>query len=118
MKPCPSCDRHIRTTEKECPHCGNDLRSALIKWRNAAAAGAASMVLAACYGGAGTYDSGELYDSVDDTSLIDNDSDGHFASEDCNDEDASINPDADEVCDDEVDNDCDDLIDGDDDECV
>lgn len=40
----------------------------------------------------------------------DNDEDGFPASEDCNDEDASINPDADEVCD-LVDNNCDAITD-------
>ena len=40
----------------------------------------------------------------------DNDEDGFPASEDCNDEDASINPDADEVCD-GVDNNCDAITD-------
>ena len=41
------------------------------------------------------------------------DLDGYLASEDCNDEDATINPSASEICD-EVDNDCDGLIDDDD----
>jgi MYXO-CTERM domain-containing protein len=40
----------------------------------------------------------------------DEDGDGYLASEDCNDADAAINPDAEEVCD-EVDNDCDAEID-------
>ena len=37
---------------------------------------------------------------------------------DCDDGDASINPGADEICDDLIDNDCDDLFDGDDPECA
>ncbi|MDP6931424.1 MAG: MopE-related protein [Myxococcota bacterium] len=46
---------------------------------------------------------------------IDSDGDGFLASEDCDDGDADIHPDATEVCDDEdVDEDCDELVDDDD----
>lgn len=41
----------------------------------------------------------------------DEDGDGYPESDDCNDLDASINPDAIEICDNEVDDDCDELID-------
>jgi hypothetical protein len=54
-------------------------------------------------------------DSDTDTDVpVDADSDGWSADEDCDDGDAAINPDAQEVCD-EIDNDCDKLIDDDDD---
>jgi hypothetical protein len=67
-------------------------------------------VLMACYGPAGII--------VDDTALQDADADGFFADEDCDDNDAAVNPDATEICDDEIDNDCDELIDADDvDDC-
>jgi hypothetical protein len=84
---------------------------------NVAAAGAATVVLAACYGSVG-YDSGFIDDTATGlTELVDNDGDGFYSAEDCDDEDAAINPDAAEDCTDLIDNDCDDLIDGDDDEC-
>lgn len=38
---------------------------------------------------------------------VDEDEDGFEAAEDCDDTDANVNPDADEVCDDGIDNDCD-----------
>ena len=52
---------------------------------------------------------------------IDADRDGFLSMEtegrDCDDHDPSVNPDADEICDDGIDNDCDDRIDGDDRDC-
>ena len=53
----------------------------------------------------------------DGSAAPDADGDGFIASEDCDDDDPYINPDADEVCDNGVDDDCDDLVDLDDPEC-
>ena len=57
---------------------------------------------------------GEKDTDVDNPLIIDADSDGFLSDVDCNDDDASINPGANEICD-GVDNDCDELIDNDDD---
>ncbi len=49
-------------------------------------------------------------DGEADPALTDNDLDGFFAADDCDDDDADVNPDATEVCD-GLDNDCDDQVD-------
>jgi hypothetical protein len=66
----------------------------------------AAVVLFACKGKDNGTDTGQR---------TDHDVDGFYADEDCNDDDALVNPDATELCD-EVDNDCDSLIDGEDDD--
>lgn len=56
-------------------------------------------------------------DGADGTDVVDADGDGSPADEDCDDDDASVFPGADEVCDDGADNDCDASIDCNDDGC-
>jgi hypothetical protein len=76
-------------------------------------ASAALSMVSGCFGG-GVSD----YTGWVDTGGYDGDGDGFYEDEDCDDDDAAVNPVADEVCDDGIDNDCDGLIDGDDDECA
>lgn len=51
------------------------------------------------------------------TAEVDADQDGFNAADDCDDNDAAVNPGATEVCDDTIDNDCDGNVDMDDDDC-
>jgi len=70
-------------------------------------AAAFPVVLGACYGQPDMRE-GDWYEE-NDTSLTpqDLDGDGHLSDEDCDDADANVNPDAEEVCDDGIDNNCD-----------
>lgn len=112
MIQCTSCNRHHREEEDACPFCARSSR--ITKVRNLAGGLVTSIVLAACYGGPGLEPTPT---NTDTATPVDNDSDGFMSDVDCNDEDAAINPDADEVCDDQVDNDCDGAVDDLDDEC-
>lgn len=60
-----------------------------------------------------------LCDTAKDTACdpTDADADGYIASSDCNDQNAAINPGAQEICDDTIDNDCDDFVDTGDVDC-
>ncbi len=65
-------------------------------------------------------DSGEpeTYSDYTGWAYYDVDQDGFYDDEDCDDSDAAVNPDADEICDDGIDNDCDELTDAEDvDDC-
>jgi len=112
MIPCPACDRHIVNPGASCPHCAASLSNRLGRWRKIAMAAGATTFLAACYGSPTDFvpaDSG-----FDSNPAVDLDLDGYTDDVDCNDDDAAIHPDAEEICDDAIDNNCDELIDADD----
>ncbi len=113
MKPCPSCGRHLIHAETSCPFCGTSISTPVSRlMRNLSGgllAAVTPLVLAACYGPA-------FKDT--DSAPEDLDGDGFSALVDCNDDDAAVNPEAAEVCDDTIDNDCDSAIDADDDDCT
>ena len=113
MHPCPSCSRHLIRAESACPFCGASIAAAPARPLRSLAGGLLAavtpLVLAACYGPA-------FKDT--DSGIEDLDGDGHSALVDCDDNDAAINPDAAEICDDTLDNDCDAAVDADDDDCA
>lgn len=107
LAPCGRCGRHVRASSEACPFC--DRRSPVVRKAFHLVGGAVTtVVLAACYGGG--WDDDELD--------FDADGDGFPASFDCDDMDAEINPDAEEICDDTIDNDCDEQVDDADPDCA
>ena len=114
MIQCSSCLRHHRAEDDACPFCART--SHLTKARNLMGGVVTSFVLAACYGGPGMV--GPTPTNTDTATPADEDADGFGSDVDCNDADAAVNPDADEICDDGIDNDCDEAIDDLDEECV
>ncbi|MBU47083.1 MAG: hypothetical protein CL920_00115 [Deltaproteobacteria bacterium] len=115
MNQCPHCEGFITVEMKECPHCDTSLPSSspfmqrikrfgLGRSIVAAAGGSAFMLtLMACYGAAPPCD------------MVDNDKDGYttcsdgtnYAGGDCKDDDATINPGAEDKAGDDIDQNCD-----------
>ncbi len=104
MTPCMSCSRYIRNDGDECPFCGTS-SPVMMNLKRATVVALTPLFLAACYGGAPVPEGYEDFDG-----------DGWMEVDDCDDNNAAVNPDADEVCDDDIDNNCDGVIDEED--CV
>lgn len=67
MLPCPSCDRHVRGTERVCPFCAAPLRSSPGPWSGTAAIViAVGSMLTAC--GPTVTDNGEVVDAASSSS--------------------------------------------------
>lgn len=104
MHVCPSCERPLIHAESSCPFClapQGPIRRAAISIGRGMMMVVTPIVLAACYG----------VPQDSDWSKADEDGDGYTFETDCDDEDAAVNPDATEVCDDAIDNNCDGLTD-------
>ncbi|MDP2311021.1 MAG: MopE-related protein [Pseudomonadota bacterium] len=109
LHPCPSCSCHVATDVGACPHCGASLAivgAGSRDLRLPAAALLMGLALTAC-----TFPQPQAkYGiAINDTSdLVDADEDGFAAADDCDDDDAAINPEAEETPGDGVDSNCDD----------
>lgn len=101
MVPCPTCARHIQA-DAACPFCASPRTS---KWMQVVGAVVTPVMLAACYGGPAY-----MYDDVDGDGFTEMDGD-------CDDDNATVTPEAAEVCDNTLDDDCDGYPDGDDTDC-
>jgi hypothetical protein len=111
MTPCSGCHRHLHNADATCPFCGTARTSAMTRALNTVGGAVTVLVLAACYGGPdfGPKDNDTGFDTGFD--LFDEDDDGFGKDQDCNDDDAAINPGAVEDCTDGIDNECDGKID-------
>lgn len=104
MNPCPSCACHVLAHACSCPHCGATLKRCSVVSYTTAAALLGLTAVSGCikiaqpeYGVAMPID----------TSVVDEDGDGWFSDEDCDDDNADVNPDAAETPGDGVDSNCD-----------
>lgn len=101
MIPCASCGSHHRRVDNACPHCGARV-VAPSATRVSAAAALLALGLTACP----SNDIGDEPQALYGVVVTDGDGDGHGADVDCNDDDASIHPDAEETPGDGVDSNC------------
>ena len=111
LQPCSSCEQLVTVGTCVCPHCGVKKACSTLISRSAALLG----LTATLSGGIGCVqnlygvalpDTGFARDTGD-PQLVDADGDGWNADDDCNDDDATVNPGATETVGDKLDSNCD-----------
>lgn len=109
--PCPACACFVKAGEQDCPHCGASMGSedsSLPVLSTTAAALMLGLAATGCIGAGDGGDAVALY-GVPDTGYVDNDGDGWSVRDgDCDDEDETIHPEAEETPGDEIDSNCND----------
>lgn len=100
---CPRCGRHTRSEGAHCDHCAAPLTPG-----PGAAAGATALLLALGLGGCDDgFTAQPPYGLPDTATAPDQDGDGYTTADDCDDDDATVNPGATETPRDGVDSNCD-----------
>ena len=108
---CGSCGLHHFAGEEICPHCATKKKYIQLSSMQTPSALLLGLTISGCAGMIGEAEYGVA------VVMTDLDGDEFYQADDCDDENADINPNAEEICDD-VDNDCDGLIDEDDPDLV
>lgn len=101
---CPCCGTHVRSGGHDCPACGDRHAKAVV---NTAAAAMLGLALTGCFKDNTQSDYGIGESRAESPVDEDLDGDGFLEPEDCNDEDANINPSATETPGDGIDSNCD-----------
>ena len=102
--PCPSCSKHVVSEDKVCPHCGASTKCETHTSIKTITAILMGLSVVACDGGPTSETAVQALYGV---AIVDNDGDGYYDDQDCNDDDASIHPGAEETAGDGVDSNCD-----------
>lgn len=101
---CGQCKLHVFDGSATCPHCGLVVQTEQdMSVRASAGAVLMGLLLTGCDGNLGGDDAVALYGME----VLDQDGDGYFEDEDCDDSDDTIHPEAEETPGDGVDSNCD-----------